>query len=93
MDNFLYKGLEQRFLSYKANVDREIAELVTAKGAVGQDFQQQTELLLTRENHAAVMHELKRMQDEPGYVSTWMPRMALKDENEAKGQVESPRIH
>jgi DUF1680 family protein len=42
-----------------------------------QEFQQKDELALTRENHAAVMRELKRMQDEPGYVSAWEPKTDL----------------
>jgi hypothetical protein len=46
-------------------VEREIAELATVHGALGQDFQQKDDLVLTRENHAAVMRELKRMQDVP----------------------------
>jgi hypothetical protein len=77
MDNFLDKGLEQAFQVYKGNVEREIAELATVKSALGQKFAQKGELDLTRENHAAVMRELKRMQDEPGYVSAWEPKTAL----------------
>jgi transposase len=32
---------------------------------------------ITRENHAVVMRELKRMQDEPGYVSAREPKTSL----------------
>ena len=32
---------------------------------------------LVRENHGAVMRELKRMQDEPGYVSEWEPKKEM----------------
>ena len=77
MDNFLDRGLEQAFQSYKGNVEREIAELATVQTALGQDFAQKDDLTLTRENHAAVMRELKRMQDEPGYVSSWEPKTVL----------------
>ena len=77
LDNFLDKGLEQTFQTYKGNVDREIAEVATVQAALGQGFPQQGELALTRENHAAVMRELKRMQDEPGYASAWEPKTAL----------------
>ena len=77
MDNFLDKGLEQSFQTHKSNVEQEIAELATVKSALGQEFTQKGELDLTRENHAAVMRELKRMQDEPGYVSAWEPKTAL----------------
>jgi hypothetical protein len=74
LDNFLDKGLEQAFQTYKDNIEREIAELATVQAALGQDFPQKDELTLTRENYAAVMRELKRMQDEPDYVSTWEPK-------------------
>jgi hypothetical protein len=83
LDNFLDKGLERAFQTYKANGEREIAELATVQAALGQDFQQKDELVLTRENHATVMRELKRMQDEPGYVSTWEPKTALAMEQAA----------
>jgi hypothetical protein len=58
MDNFLDKGLEQSFQTYRGNIEREIAELATVRAALGQDFSQKDELALTRENHAAVMREL-----------------------------------
>ena len=77
LDNFLDKGLEQGFLNIKANIEREIAEMATVQGALGQDFPQKDELALTRENHDAVMRELRRMQDEPGYVSAWEPKTTL----------------
>jgi hypothetical protein len=79
LDNFLDKGLEREFQTYKGNVEREIAELATVQAALGQEFQQKDELTLTRDNHAAVMRELKRMQDEPGYVSAWEPKTSLVD--------------
>ena len=56
---------------------QEMAELATVKAALGQEFPQQDELALVRENHSAVMRELKRMQDEPGYVSEWEPRAVV----------------
>ena len=79
LDNFLDKGLEREFQTYKGNVEREIAELATVQAALGQEFQQKDDLVLTRDNHAAVMRELKRMQDEPGYVSVWEPKTSLAD--------------
>ena len=51
-----------------------LEELDTVKAALGQEFPQKDELALVRENHSAVMRELKRMQDEPGYVSEWRPK-------------------
>ena len=77
LDNFLEKGLEQAFQTYQTNVRQEIAEMDTVKAALGQEFPQQDELALVRENHGAVMRELKRMQDEPGYVSEWEPKKEM----------------
>jgi hypothetical protein len=77
LDNFLDTGLEKYFQGATTNMEREIAELTTVQAALGQVFPQQTELTLTRENHAAIMYELKRMQDEPQYVSAWEPKTAL----------------
>ena len=77
LDNFLEKGLDQSFQTYQGNVRQEMAELATVKAALGQEFPQQDELALVRENHSAVMRELKRMQDEPGYVSEWEPRAVV----------------
>lgn len=77
LDNFLEKGIEQVFQTYQANVRQEMAEMDTVKAALGQEFPQKDELDLVRENHAAVMRELKRMQDETDYVSKWEPEAAL----------------
>lgn len=74
LDNFLEKGLEQAFQTYQTSVRQEMAEMDTVKAALGQEFPQQGELALVRENYSAVMRELKRMQDEPGYVSEWEPK-------------------
>jgi pyruvate-formate lyase len=73
---FSGQGLGTVVSDYKGNIEREIAELATIQTALGQDFSQKDELALTRENHSAVMRELKRMQDEPGYVSAWEPKTA-----------------
>ena len=74
IDNFLEKGINELYQTYQHNVRQEIAEMETVKKALGQDFPQKDELTLVRENHSAVMRELKRMQDEPGYVSEWRPK-------------------
>jgi hypothetical protein len=91
LDNFLDKGLEQSFQTCKSDIEREIAELATVQAALGQDFAQKDELALTRDNHAAVMRELKRMQDEPGYVSTWEPKTAMDVEQAAPTADMRPR--
>ena len=75
LDNFLEKGLEQSFQNYQTSARQEMAEMNTVKAALGQEFPQQGELALVRENYSAVMRELKRMQDEPGYVSAWEPKI------------------
>ena len=77
LDNFLEKGIEQAFQTYQANVRQEMAEMDTVKAALGQEFPQKDELALVRDNHSAVMRELKRIQDEPGYVSAWEPKVEL----------------
>jgi len=80
LDNFLEKGIEQTFQTYQTNVRQEMAELDTVKAALGHEFPQQGELALVRENHSAVMRELKCMQDKPGYVSEWEPKVASSGE-------------
>jgi hypothetical protein len=80
MDNFLEKGLEQAFQTYKANAGSELVELETVKAVIGQEFPQKDELALTRENHGAVMRELQRMQNVPGYVSEWQPKTSLAEQ-------------
>jgi hypothetical protein len=77
------KRLEQAFQSYKGDKEREIAELATVQAALEQDFSQKDELALTRDNHAAVMRELKRMRDEPGYKPAWTPKTSLADARES----------
>ena len=74
LDNFLGKGLEESFAASEKRILGEANELRTAQAALGLEFPQKEELDLVRENHAAVMRELKRMQDDPAYVSSWEPR-------------------
>ena len=74
LDNFLGKGLEESFAASEKRILGEANELRTAQAALGLEFPQKEELDLVRENHAAVMRELKRMQDDPSYVSSWEPR-------------------
>ena len=71
LDNFFEKGLDTLYQNYQNSARQEMAEMDTVKAALGQEFPQQGELALVRENYSAVMRELKRMQDEPGYVSEW----------------------
>ena len=74
LDNFLEKGLDTSYQKFQTSARQEMAEMNTVKAALGQEFPQQGELALVRENYSAVMRELKRMQDEPGYVSEWEPK-------------------
>jgi hypothetical protein len=77
MDNFLDKGLVQAYEKFRADGERELAELETVRAALGQEFTQKDDLALVRENHGAVIRELRRMQNEPGYVSAWTPKTSL----------------
>ena len=79
MDNFLAKGLDDAIEGVRAKVIQEKAELETVRAAMGKEFPQKDELALVRENHNAVIRELQRMQDQPGYVSTWTPKTSLTD--------------
>ena len=64
------------------------AEFQTIDSALGKEFPQKAELELTRENHAAVIRELQRMQDDPEYVSEWEPKKLEKIETETQGITE-----
>lgn len=80
VDNFLGKGLDESIEKQRERTRQERAEMETVTAALGKEFPQQEELTLTRENHNAVMRELKRMQDDANYVSTWTPKTSLTDE-------------
>ena len=85
MDNFLEKGLEQAFQTFKANTEIELAEIKTVQAALEQEFPQKAELALVRENHNEVMRELKHMQNDPDYVSEWQPKtLSASDSTPAK---------
>ena len=71
MDNFLNIGLEK----YIEN-QRQDAKLATVNLALGKEFPQKEELVLARENHAAVIRELQRMQEDSSYVSERKPKTA-----------------
>lgn len=77
VDNFLGKGLDDMIATHRHRTEQEKAELETVKSAMDKPFPQQTELTLCRENHAAVIRELQRMQDDPDYVSEWKPKTEL----------------
>ena len=79
MDNFLATGLGEAVEAQRENTRQEKAELETVKSALGQEFPQQEELALARENHNSVIRELQRMQADANYVSTWTPKTSLTD--------------
>ena len=79
MDNFLATGLGEAVKAQRESARQEKAELETVKSALGQEFPQQDELALARENHGAVIRELQRMQADANYVSTWTPKTSLTD--------------
>ncbi|MFR0874134.1 MAG: hypothetical protein ACLSHC_05470 [Bilophila wadsworthia] len=79
MDNFLATGLGEAVEAQRENARQEKAELETVKSALGQEFPQQEELALARENHNSIIRELQRMQADANYVSTWTPKTSLTD--------------
>ncbi len=91
VDNFLGKGLDESIERQRATARQEIAEMETVKTALGKEFPQQDELALTRENHTAVMRELKRMQDDANYVSTWTPKTSLAAEQPTATEAPQPK--
>lgn len=91
VDNFLAKGLDEAVEAQRENARQELAELETVKAALGKEFPQQDELALARENHGAVIRELQRMQNEPGYVSTWEPKTSLIKEQPTMAEVRMPK--
>ena len=74
MDNFLNAGLEKYIENQRQDAKLEQEELETVNQALGKDFPQKEELVLARENHAAVIRELQRMQEDSSYVSEWKPK-------------------
>ena len=91
VDNFLGKGLDESIERQRATARQEIAEMETVKATLGKEFPQQDELALTRENHTAIMRELKRMQDDANYVSTWTPKTSLADEQPTTTEAPQPK--
>ncbi|MGY8527593.1 KfrB domain-containing protein [Paracidovorax citrulli] len=72
MDNVL-NGIEEDIEQIEFGYQRERAELAKAKQELAKPFAQMRELELCRRNNAEVMAELRRMQDDGNYVSTWEP--------------------
>lgn len=72
LDNFA-NDFEERIVSANEKKDNELAECVKAKADLGRPFAQLRELELTRKNLGDVMAELRKMQDNAAYVSTWQP--------------------
>lgn len=72
MDNVL-NVIEEDITYQKEQAETDRAELVKVKEQLGKPFTQQRELELMRKNNADVMVELRKMQDDPEYVSTWQP--------------------
>ena len=89
LDNFLATGFDDNIRAQREKASQEKAELQTIDSALGKEFPQKVELELTRENHAAVIRELQRMQDDPDYVSQWQPKKLEKVEAESQGTTEN----
>ncbi len=86
MDNVLATGFDEAIKGQREKAAQEKAELQTIDSALGKEFPQKAELELTRENHAAVIRELQRMQDDENYVSEWKPKTLDKTEAVMKNQ-------
>lgn len=74
MNNFLKKGFEDDFLKDKGQYERDQAEIPHVEIELAKEFEKNDELMLVRENHSAVLKELKRMQEDKEYVSEWAPK-------------------
>ncbi len=74
LDNFLEKEFDNRLTQATNLHAREKAELPSAEQALDKPFAQADDLKLVRENHSAVMKELKLTQEINGYVSEWKPK-------------------
>jgi hypothetical protein len=72
LDNFV-NDFEDRIASAEQKKLNELAECAKAKADLGRPFAQMRELELTRKNLGDVMSELRKMQDNAEYVSTWQP--------------------
>jgi N12 class adenine-specific DNA methylase/predicted RNA methylase len=72
MDNAL-NGIESDIAYTIENNEAERVELEKVRQELAKPFVQLAELELLRKNNADVMTELRKMQDDPAYVSTWEP--------------------
>ncbi len=74
LDNFLEKEFDNRFNKDKELYERELVERPNLEKALSQPFQFDDDLKLVRENSNSVLRELKRMQEDSNYISTWTPK-------------------
>lgn len=74
IDNYLENGLEKQLEISRKQAEKDKIEYANILATVNKPFPQMDELLLTRENHSIALAELKKMQDDPNYVSTWKPK-------------------
>ena len=74
MDNFLDKGFEEKLTLDKQVHEKEVLELPNARKELSKPFDYADELEMVRENHAAVLQELKKMQADNQYISDWTPK-------------------
>ncbi len=74
MDNFLEKEFDQRLQRETLTHQREKQELPTVQNELLKGFNQADDLKLTRDNHNAVLRELKRIQEDTAYISDWKPK-------------------
>jgi len=72
LDNVV-NGIEEYLESVKDQGEQDRIALGKATAELGKPFAHERELALLRKNNADVMVELRKMQDDPNYVATWVP--------------------
>ncbi len=73
IDNFLEKGITEKYHNEINQNQKEQTELTNTKTAYDKEFDLKDELTLARENHTNVILELQKMKDNSEYISTWQP--------------------
>lgn len=77
LDKFLEEGIERKFKNHCQTYEEEKSEIKKIDEELGKKFEHQDELTLTQMNHEEVISELKKMQKDSSYISTWTPRTKL----------------
>lgn len=65
---------EGRINSARDRLEKDLVELAKAHGEIGKPFPQLEKLEMLRQDNGDVLAELKKLQADDSYVSTWQPR-------------------